>query len=72
MLKLPREAIFIQDKLSSAAGTNIVHHASCFDKQGEGGGPEAAFKHLLLPSTRWFLSSRPLMLLRLPAVHCIG
>lgn len=38
MLKLPREAIFIRDKLSSAAGTNIVHHVSSFDKQGEGGG----------------------------------
>lgn len=60
LLNLPRDAIFIQDKLYSGAGTNIVPVAFSFDNQAEGGGLEQhAFKHLLLPSPRWCLSSGP-------------
>lgn len=58
---LPRDAIFIQDKLYSGARTNIVLAASSsFDNQGERGALERhAFKHLLWPSPGWCLSSGP-------------
>lgn len=60
LLNSPREAIFIQDKLCSGAGTNIVLATSSFDNQGERGCLEQhAFKHLLLSSPRWCLSSEP-------------
>lgn len=51
LLNLPRDAIFIQDKLYSGAGTNIVLAASSFDSQGERGGlGQHAFKHLFFLS----------------------
>ena len=60
LLNLPRDAIFIQDKLYSGAATNIVPVSFSFDNQAEGGGLEQrAFKHLFLPSPRWCLSSGP-------------
>ena len=56
LLNLPRDAVFLQDKLYCRG--NIVLLASSFDNQGEGGGlQQRAFKHLLLPSPQWCLSS---------------
>lgn len=58
LLNLPRDAIFIQDKLYSGVGTNIVLATSSFHNQGERVSLEQhAFKHLLLSSPLWCLSS---------------